>query len=78
MMRHLIIDFSESYRWNLGKDLLFCLDCLGKDGRKRQSPTTTLSFEVEETEILQKNLGGQIQRIPKCIWVGEHTSSDFF
>lgn len=46
VMSHLIIDISKSYRWNLSKAHLSYLDCLGRDGRKRQSPAAALSVEV--------------------------------
>lgn len=47
MMRHLVIDFSDSYRWNLGKAHLICLDCLSKGGRRRQEAESQYNCVVE-------------------------------
>lgn len=61
MIRHLNTNFLKIYRWNLGKTHLFCLDCLGKGERRRQNPTTNISFASIETETLKKKKIEQVK-----------------
>lgn len=69
MMRHSAIDFSESYRCNLGKAHLICLDSLGQGGRRRENPTATVLLKCKKPKPSQKVLPAQTQRISKFIQV---------